>query len=187
MENTRELIIKNTIQLIEQSHGNIAEITTRKIAAQAHVGIGLINYYFTSKEQLITYCVQQIIDQVVQNFTMTQPFTQDADRLTAWATLVFDFLFEHEALSKISILGDLHDYRDPNNSLQTQRGLRRALHESREDNDLIVFTLVSTMQTAFLAYTVHTTILNYDFSQPEQRSAFIKQLVARLLQTGTPS
>lgn len=66
--NVKNRIIEVTTELIEQHNGNIKDITARMIAANANVGLGLINYHFGSKEDLITECVQNIISQVIAGF-----------------------------------------------------------------------------------------------------------------------
>ncbi len=46
----KEKIIHATIELIKK-HGDISKITVRDIAANAGVGIGLINYHFQTKDE----------------------------------------------------------------------------------------------------------------------------------------
>ena len=58
---TKQRIQAATTDLIQRSEGNLAQVTMRAIAQQAGVSVGLINHYFTSKDQLIEACVQQII------------------------------------------------------------------------------------------------------------------------------
>jgi AcrR family transcriptional regulator len=40
--------------------GDIKKITIRRIAEEAGVGVGLINHYFETKDNLIEVCVQKI-------------------------------------------------------------------------------------------------------------------------------
>ena len=120
--NVKNRIIEVTTELIEQHNGNIKDITARMIAEKSDIGLGLINYHFGSKEKLITECVQRIISQVVSGFHMEQVFQTDKERLAAWATYVFNFLFEHSAISRVSILGDFQNYTENCNSVLTQRG-----------------------------------------------------------------
>ncbi len=115
-ENIKERIIEVTTKLIERCDGNAKSITARMIAEKAGIGLGLINYHFGSKENLITECVQRIIGKVVTEFRMTECFETDKERLTACAIRVFDFLFEHSAISRISILDDLQNFTATCNS-----------------------------------------------------------------------
>lgn len=184
--NVKNHIIEATTELIEQHNGNIKVITARMIAAKADVGLGLINYHFGSKEKLITECVQRIIGRVVAGFHMEQEFRTDKERLTAWAAYVFDFLFEHSAISRVSILGDLQNYTGNCNSVLTQRGFLLSLENgiSNEDKSMFVFILTAAMQVAFLGSETVKQLLGYDFTKTEDRAAYIGKL-ADILFEGT--
>ncbi len=182
--NVKERIIEATTELIEQNNGSIKDITARMIAAKADVGLGLINYYFGSKEKLITECVQRIIGQVVVGFHVEQEFQTDKERLAAWATYVFNFLFEHSAISRVSILGDLQNYTENCNSVLTQRGFSMSLKNSisKEDKSMLVFILTAAMQVAFLGSETVKQLLGYDFTKTDDRAAYIGKLVDILLE-----
>ncbi len=177
--NIKNRIMEATTELIEQHNGNIKVITARMIAAKADVGLGLINYHFGSKEKLITECVQRIIGGVVAGFHMEQEFQTDKERLAAWATYVFDFLFEHFAISRVSILGDLQDYTGNCNSVLTQQGFLLSLKDgiSNKDKAMFVFILTAAMQAAFLGNETVKQLLGYDFTKNEDRAAYIGKLV----------
>ena len=178
-KSVKEHIISVTTDLILQYDGDINRITARMIAGQADIALGLINYHFGSKENLITECVQRIIGKIVSSFQMTQTFETDKDRLTAWAVSVFDFLFEHSAMAHVSILADLQNYTARCNSVLTQRGFLFALKNDVADDDraILAFTLLSAMQTAFLGCEAVKLLLGYDFSKKEERAAYIAKLM----------
>lgn len=178
-ENVKNRIIEATTELIEQHNGNISEITARMIAKKADIGLGLINYHFGSKEKLITECVQRIIGKVVTGFQMPKQYESDKERLTACATYVFDFLFEHSAISRVSILGDLQKYTENCNSVFTQRGFSLSLKNaiSNEDKSMFVFILTAAMQVAFLGSETVKQLLGYDFTKNEDRAAYISKLI----------
>lgn len=177
--NVKNHIIEVTTELIEQHNGNIKEITARMIAAKADIGLGLINYHFGSKEKLITECVQRIIGKIVTSFQMTKQYKTDKERLTACASYVFDFLFEHSAISRVSILGDLQNYTENCNSVLTQQGFSLSLKNgiSNEDKSMFVFILTAAMQTAFLGSETVRQLLGYDFTKTEDRAAYISKLI----------
>ena len=158
-ETVKETIINATTELIEQSGGEIKNITARAIADKSGVALGLINYHFESKENLITVCVQRIINKVLMNFAPDKKDYNaddgltDKQRLISFAQQTFDFLFDNYAMLKISILSDFKDCKPLCNSVYTQLGFRFALRGDVPENkkQLIAFSLVSTMQTAFLS------------------------------------
>jgi len=178
-ENVKERIISVTVELIEQYGGDTKSITARLIAEKAEVGLGLINYYFGSKDHLITECVQRIIGEVVAGFHIEQVFPSDKERLIAWAAYVFDFLFEHSAICRISILGDLQNYSQDSNSVYTQYGFMKSLKSdiSEKDKPILVFILTAAMQVAFLGSTTVNPLLGYDFTKPKDRMRYIEKLV----------
>ncbi len=177
--NVKNRIIEVTTELIEQYNGNLKDITARMIATKADVGLGLINYHFGSKEKLITECVQRIIGKVVTEFQMPKQYETDKERLTACATYVFEFLFEHSAISRVSILGDFQSYTKNCNSILTQRGFSLSLKNdiSNEAKSMFVFILTAAMQTAFLGSETVKQLLGYDFTKTEDRAAYIGKLV----------
>jgi len=182
MNDVKENIISVTTELIEQSNGNIKNITARAIAEKAGIGLGLINYHFGSKDNLVATCVQRIIGKVIMGFSTEKEYANDKERLTAWAIYVFDFLFEHPAISRISILGDLQNYTIKCNSVYSQKGFMLALTKDIEDKDkpLLSFILTAAMQTAFLSGTAAKELLGYDFMKQTDRIAFIKKLVTAI-------
>ena len=184
IENVKEHIIEITTDLIQQNDGNAKSITARMIAKQAGIGLGLINYHFKSKDNLITVCVQRIIGEVVAGFRMEQEFETDEERLTAWATYVFNFLFEHPAISRISIIGDFHSYSMKSNSVQSQKGFMLALKQDIADEDkaILSFILTTAIQVAFVGSETIKELLGYDFTKSRDRSAYIGRLVAVLFE-----
>ncbi len=186
----KEKIIRITTELIRESAGNISAITTRAIAERAGIGVGLVNYHFQTKENLITICVQRIINQVISGFaSVNKTYCNDRERLTDWAVQVFDFLFENDSISRISILGDYGDYTEESNSARSQKGFALALQENRttEEKNWIAFLLTSALQTAFLGKKIIPGMLRLDMQKTVDRHAFVEKLVAGLLDGFAPS
>lgn len=183
-ENTylKEIIIRTTTELIQEDKSAVNEITSRKIATRAGVGLGLINYHFGSKDQLLRICVQRIINDVVTCFHPnervynTEPELADQERLADWAKCVFDFLFEHLAISKLSILDDMQNYQANCNSVNTQRGFRLAIQNEvdEERKRLLVFMLTSAIQVAFLQGESAKEIIGYNLNEKAERDQYIE-------------
>lgn len=183
--NVKERIIQVTTELIEQYKGNTDEITARVIAEKAEIGLGLINYHFGSKQNLITTCVQRIINNVVTAGVKTNmEYDTDKENLTAKATYVFNFIFENAAVSRISILGDLENYDSNTNSVRTQKGFLKSLTKDAKELDrmLLSFMLTAAMQVAFLGGSAVKELLGYDLEMQEERGRFIEKVVTVLLE-----
>lgn len=185
INSTKERIIEVTTGLIQESNGNVSEITARKIADGAGIGLGLINYHFGSKDQLITQCVQRIINNVVMCFSPDEGENEitDKERLASWAKQVFDFLFKNQAISRISILGDMENYHNECNSVLTQKGFSMAIRKDMDEGKkkLVVFMLTSAMQAAFLSGDDSKEILGYDLKVKKERDKYIDGLIEVLL------
>ena len=186
----KEKIIHATTELIEQSGGDIKTITTRTIAEKSGVALGLINYHFGNKDNLIALCVQRIINQVLMQFAPDKTdYTKadgltDKERLISFATQTFDFLYANYSIVKISILSDFAEYLPRCNSAFTQMGFRFALQgnipESRKQ--LIAFSLTSIMQTAFLSGENAVALTGYNLMEKAQRDRFISDTVSMLME-----
>lgn len=188
-EKSKERIIEITTELLKEYGGDAKKITSRLIADKAGIGLGSVNYFFGSKENLITECIQRTLNKMLSGFA--QDITDfaksdglsDKERLISWAAQTFDFLFENQAIARISILSDMKNYSADSNSVYTQKGFAFALRsgQTEKTKKLLVFVLASAMQTAFLAKNIAEEILGYDLYSKAQRDLFISDTVTMLL------
>ena len=193
-DEVKKTIIKATIEIIEKSDGDIKNITARKIADKSGVALGLINYHFGSKENLIAECCREIINEKLFGFTpdkvdyMADDGLSDIERLISFARQTFDNLYSHLSIAKISIISDFKDYNPVGNSSLTQKGFQMALREdiSEKRKKFIAFSLASIMQTAFLAGDNSELITGYSLKSKKQRDIFISDVVTMLMNDMTP-
>ena len=189
-DEVKEAIIKATTELIEGSDGNMGSITARAIAEKSNVALGLINYHFDSKENLIAICVQRIINKVLMSFAPDKTDYSkddgltDKERLISFAQQTFDFLFANYAIIKISILSDFKDYKPKSNSAYTQLGFKFALRGNIPESkkQLIAFSLTSIMQTAFLTGENSELLTGYNLFEKSQRDLFVADTVSMLME-----
>lgn len=188
-EKSKNHIIEVTTELLKEYNGDTKRITSRLIAERAGIGLGSVNYFFGSKENLITECIQRTINKMLAGFVPEiTDFTKadglsDKARLISWASQTFDFLFENQAIASRSILSDMQNYSADSNSVYTQRGFAFAIRskQKEETKRLLVFLLVSAMQVAFLAKDITKEILGYDLYSKPERDLFISDTVTMLL------
>lgn len=189
-EEIKETIINVTTELIEQSDGNINSITARAIAEKSNVALGLINYHFESKENLIAICVQRIINKVLMSFAPDKTDYSkddgltDKERLISFAQQTYDFLFANYAIIKISILSDFKDYKPACNSAYTQMGFTFALRGNipQSQKQLIAFSITSIMQNAFLTGDNSKALTGYNLMKKTERDLFISDTVSMLME-----
>lgn len=184
----KEKIIEVTTELIINSNGDIERVTTRSIAEKADIGIGLINYHFQTKENLIEICVQRIIGNVISNFhPIIEENLDGIDRLKRVAKMVADFLTDNESVSSISILGDCKSPRTDDNTMKTVKGFSMALGKCEiPDNEksILLFALTSIMQSIFLRKNISSELFNFNFKYKKERDFFLDFIVDRLFVGG---
>jgi AcrR family transcriptional regulator len=179
---SKENIIQQTICLIQESDGIIENITIRKIAERAQVGVGLINHYFNSKENLIEICVQTIISGVIGAFRPALSDSEDSvERTKTVVKQVIDFLMDNQQISKISILGDLKQPKLMDNTMKTALGfaIRLSGGEVTQVHKVNGFMITAVLQEAFLRKDCLKESLGIDFYDKKQRDLFIDDIVER--------
>jgi AcrR family transcriptional regulator len=118
MDETRERIIEAGIQLMLET-GDLRKVTMRDIAKRAGVGLGLINYHFQSKDELMRLAIRVFMNRVIGDWARTgaDPRSSDPEAgLRAKLSEVCEFLAAHPRISRISILFDLENPSPDDNS-----------------------------------------------------------------------
>lgn len=186
----KEIIIQATIELINEKGEHMDGITVREICKKANVGLGLVNYHFGNKDKLIEVCVERIVNGIVENF---QTIRENTDKLTAFETLAylgdmtFTFLFEHYAVSKISILSDMRMPKENDNTHRTYLAYLPLMSACRPDWDektleRKTFYLITVMQQSFLRHKVMQQLYGIDLTVPKEREAFHRTVLHDILE-----
>ena len=191
LKNCKEELINVTISLINENGGDIDKVTIRDITSRSGVSVGLINYHFGNKDNLITECVQSIITGIIKSFKPRvvtieglSPFEAGKARIINTACEVFDFLFANQSISKISILNDHAHYTGNTNTYYCVRGGCANIGDAIKDplrKELVASSIVSSMQSAFLRAINEQAFLGYDFYKKEDRNRYIVDLVNTLM------
>ena len=185
-DETKELILRETLQLIREKDGDLSKVTARLIAERAGVSLGLINYHFSNKDNLILECTQLIIHDVISSFhpDLGEKQLSGKERLQLTAFQVFETLFANPALSRVSILGDLNHPATDSNTVLNVKGFLHVCGDAfpKDNAQQLSFTLVCAMQEAFLYADCSKEYLGYDFSKKSERKRFIDKQVELLIQ-----
>ena len=115
----KEKIIHATIDLIKK-YGDTSKITVRDIAASAGVGIGLINYHFQTKDNLISLCTLELIRHSIEQLgTMNENTeTEPIDQMKVLGRGITEFMVMNPGVSRISITKDFVSANAADNSVQ---------------------------------------------------------------------
>ena len=164
----KEAIIQATIKLIEEKGEHLEEVTVREICKRAGVGLGLVNYHFGNKDKLIEQCIERMINGTVEHFQnireKTDGFTP-FEKLEYLGNMTLDFLFEHYAISKISVLTDMQSPKENDNTYRTYAAY-----------------LPLVMQQMFLRYEIISQTLGIDLRKRENRKNFHTQVLHDILE-----
>ena len=188
MNDIKELLIDQTIDLIKESDGKPESITARAIAQRSGVALGLINYHFGSKDNLLAECSNKIINDLLSGMKpglakAGDDGLTDRERLILYAKQTFGYHCANSAIVKMSILSDFSSYRADSNSALTQKGFQIAMRDDIPDKKkrLIAFSFASSMQTAFLAADESKKITGYELNTKKGRGFFIEDTVNMLM------
>jgi len=186
-QDAKEQIINSTIELIRE-YGDTSKITIRDICDKSNVGVGLVNYHFQSKENLINVCVQRIIGNIINGFDELQRSINlnPIEKLKLLLRINLKFLIDNPGISKVSIVSDLTNGYSNDNSIQTRNAYLALLKEiygnSKEESELniILQILVSTLQVVFLRKDVLIETDNINLNDESQRDRYINSIVERI-------
>ena len=163
-------LMEHTIRLVDQAGGDVERVTIRDIAAAAGVGVGLVNYHFGSKEELLHCCARQ----VVQGETAWEC-------LEGLARRYCDLLTERPGLVRMSLLDDLRRGDFADDSIDDTMALflplvAAALGEEAagDDSRMATHLLVHGLQAGFLRSASVRERIGLDFYDREQREQFIR-------------
>ncbi len=176
----KDKIINVTIDLIKKSNGEIEKITIREIAKKANIGIGLINYHFESKKNLVDICVQQIISDVIGQTKINIESLTPMEKLKYSVKIPIDFIMDNPAIAKISILSDLMNGKPNDNTFKTllKYYFYASNLEQNEDTFFKVTLLIHGLQGIFLRCKLYKD--KFDFTNKQQRNRLIDSLVEKI-------
>lgn len=186
----KEAMIQATMALMEEKGEHLEEITVREICKKAHVGLGLVNYHFGNKDHLIELCIERKINGIVEEFRKIREKTagfSPFEKLEYLGNMTLDFLFAHDAVSRISILTDMKTPKENDNTHRTYAAYLPLVAACRPDLDEAAiqrktFCLITVMQQTFLRHEETSRMLAMDFSRKETRRAWHTQILHDILE-----
>lgn len=184
----KEKIINTTTQLIIELE-DVSKITVRDIALKSEVGVGLINYHFQTKENLINICVIRIISQFVDEIEdiYLSLDMSPIDKLKHVFKFKCNFIVSNPEISKISMMLDLNSSSVNDNTDQAAmvhlKVLRELFGNRKTESELftILHTMSSSIQVAFLRSNVFKIHSGIDFFDTEQRDKFIDKMIEKII------
>jgi len=160
-----------------------------KIDDQVLVGVGIINYHFQTKDNLINEAVRYDTNAIIDQWdaiyeTMKMP---PIDKLKIMLKGTGDLLDTNPLFGRISII---HDYLNPAEDDNTARSTEKYMMIFREiyqtqktENEIqiIAHTILSGAQLAFIRSNVIKKKIGTDFNNKKHRDEFLDKLVDNLV------
>ena len=103
MNETKELILKTTIELISKK----GDATIREIAEKAKVNVASINYHFGNKNNLLKEVESYFSETLyrVQNNVLENPDLDAEEKIIQWAFELMEFMFKYPSI--VSLISKL--------------------------------------------------------------------------------
>ena len=154
------------------------QITTREIASKAGVNLALVNYYYQSKENLLSQVVGTMMGEIIEKSNQNNHMAIDAQtRLRNMLLATADAAFKCRNICKIAISLELKSGCGNSCKLVTPL-LKEILTECDEsDLNIIAMQLMIPFHHIVLKPEFYSRYLDTDFFDEEKRKQKINQIV----------
>lgn len=182
----KERILQAAKELLEEAM-DLDTITVRQIAERADVGIGLVNYYYQSKDNLLGIVIGLRMETIVQAISReTDSGLPAVERLRKLLKATcnmgerYDKLVLH-MLKTCMVNGDLQA------EISLIPLLREIFGEQKDEISLRLYALqiLAPLQVALMAQDTFGIYSGYDLRREEQRNKFIDWAIDNVIMPGT--
>lgn len=181
-QDARQSILATAKVLLDEA-ADIDKITVRQIAERAGVGIGLINYHFQSKDNLLRIAIGDVMSQTIYHFTDQADYTglEPAAKLKEMLKELYSFGGRNEKLIRFVLSHELM-----NGNMQTPLLLIPLLRDifQSQKNDMqlriIALQILYPIQVTALHPNAFHLYSGMDLTNLEQRNQFIDVLIDNL-------
>lgn len=186
-QHAKEAIVETVISMLKDG-AKAKELTVREIAKKAGVGVGLINYHFQTKENLIDIAVQRhadnIIDMVPELLDKLEGTAKQ--KLISFTKLMLNYLANNPSAARITILRDMSSAHTADNTERILDAIEPLILQITGDDRywtrLLSGIFCYTFQSAFLRADVIKESTGFDFFDDEQRSRYVEDTIETVLQ-----
>lgn len=186
-KDVKEIMIQSTIELIKE-YGDFNKITIRDIASKSNVGVGLINYHFQTKENLIDFCIFKLIREFITGLEVNvkKQTLSPVEQLRFVFIEICQFLVDNTEVSKLGMLLDLNAQNlDDNTDIATNMyfNILKEILKDKSDQEihLQLHMLMASLQFAFLRSDLFKKNTGIDFYDEQDRKQLIVNLIERII------
>lgn len=177
----KEKIFTAAKELVSAGKGE-RQITTREIARKAGVNLALVNYYYDSKENLLSEVVGTMMGDIIAPYGKGKDPEADAlSRLRNILIQTSDAAFKYRNICKIALGRELKSGCE--NSCKLVLPLLKEILSNRDASDLqiIALQLMMPFHHIVLNPELYNRILNTDFFNKKRRRETINQMLDCIL------
>jgi AcrR family transcriptional regulator len=180
----REAVLWAAAELLEKSDEGV-DIQIRDVARLAGVSLGVPNYYFGSKENLIKEAMSATTSKVIdQWFAIDRGLTIGADQKLRLTTKILGkYYASHPKICRLRLSSTLFlNDEDPfrkryNQSILLPLFREIAPHKSEEYRKLVISLLTDSFILTFLRAISGSYDIGFDYFDDESRDRFVDKLV----------
>jgi len=182
-QEARNRIIKAAIEILDEV-SDVERVTVRQVAERANVGIGLINYHFQTKDNLLKIAIEGSLANMATNLTApgNESPVEPVAKLKAMLQELYDYAQRHEKLIQFTLKqgilgGDLQA------SLFLIPVLREIFGNEKTETDLriIALQILLPIQITSMNTSGFHLFSGIDLHSLEQRNSYINKLVDNLI------
>ena len=181
-DETKKKILNAAVSLLDEA-GNIELVTVRRIAELAGVGVGLINYHYKTREELLHLAINEKVMLLAIKTESLENFDENPKAyLLSSIKKMTDLVMEDYKLHSFAVEYELH-----NGNFKTCMYLVPVLKEifKGEKDDLeirlIAFQLISSLQVGLLREKDFQYFSGYNIHNKESRDLLIDKMVGNLV------
>ena len=178
----RSHIIETAIDIIRETQ-DVGKITVRQIAQRAGIGVGLINYYYDSKDQLLSVAIGEIMSRLASDIAFDNGAneTDSVAKLKNMIKRLYTFSAEYESLIRFSLLQCIQ-----NGDMGAELSIVPVLREIFKDTDemqlrIIALQIILPIQAVSLSPAAFRMYSGIDLYNEIERNKFVDSLVDNLI------
>lgn len=180
---TRERIIQATIELLEEEP-NVDKITVRAVAQRANVGIGLINYHFHTRDNLLSIAIGSVMAKMATGMGEGEKAAGDdpSAGIRTMLKSLYSFAEKHEKLIQFLLTHGIVN-GDMDAALYLVPMLREIFGNRKDEMQLriIALQILLPIQVASINPPAFYRFAGVDLHQVKQREIYIDTLVDNLI------
>lgn len=179
----KKKIIKVTMDILNEVD-EPDKITIRQIAERANVGVGLINYHFQSKENLLYKAVSDTMSELAEDLQKSKngEIEDPIQKLKAMLKELVDFTIHYNKLSKVLVS---HTMQQGNMQVPLYiMPIIREIYEGKKDEfqmRIIALEIISTLQVIYISSQDFQLYTGMDITNKIQRDKLIDTIVNNII------